>query len=82
MAYATVSDVNALLATKGQITSSTVPTDTQVTAWIAEYEAELNGLLVAAGFTAGEGELLRRALSHKHAAIRSSSNTCAASRVT
>lgn len=63
MPYATTSDVNALLPpAKGQLGASSVPTATQVTAWIAEFEAELNGLLVAAGFTApvtGSNDLIR-----------------------
>ena len=62
MAYASVSDVNAVLPAKFQIGASTTPTSTQVTAWIAEYEAELNGLLVAAGFSApatGSNDIVR-----------------------
>lgn len=62
MPYATVSDVNAVLPAKFAITSSTVPTSTQVEAWIAEFGAELDGWLKTNGYSTpvtGTNDLLR-----------------------
>lgn len=51
MPYATYNDVNALLPEKAQITNTSTPTTTTVTAWIAQAEARLNGALSTAGFS-------------------------------
>lgn len=48
MAYATYSDVQARLGGRFAFGASTKPSTTQVTAWIAEAEAVLNGTLQAA----------------------------------
>lgn len=51
MAYATYSDVQARVPYR-TIGAATKPTDTQVTAWITESEAMLNGVLAAADLPA------------------------------
>lgn len=64
MAYAAVSDVQARNPYR-TIGASSKPTTTQVTAWITEAEAEVNGLLSALGLTSpatGDGATI---LKHK-----------------
>lgn len=50
MPYATPANVASRLGGRS-IGASTAPTSDEVTAWIAEHEAELDGHLSAAGFT-------------------------------